>query len=512
VKWIADFVSSFMLKILPAAEIRALDAYTIKHRPIASIDLMERACRAFTKAFAGLFDNRYTVAIVCGTGNNGGDGVGIARLLNDMGYRVVVYVVRGSATPSIDFQINHDRARRNHIKLVDFDGENGGLNLDGSDVIIDAVFGSGLSRPAEGIYAKAIASINLAAKPTVAVDIPSGLMTDGLSKEPIVKASYTISFQLPKLAFLLPESHRFVGYWSCVDIGLDKSFIKRATVRHFLIRPKDARKWLRPRSIFDHKGTFGHALIIAGSAGKIGAAVLSGRAAMRAGVGLLTVHVPSCGYGILQTALPEAMVSVDANEAVFSAVPDISKYTAVGIGPGLGVDDKTARALGDILPYFDKPIVIDADALNILASERELLHMVPRNSIITPHPGEFRRLVGSWSDDFEKLEKLRDLARRLTTYVVLKGAYTTICSPDGTIYFNSTGNPGMATGGSGDVLTGVITALLAQGYDSLTASLLGVYVHGLAGDLALPDRGMKGMIASDIVETLPAAFRHLENA
>jgi NAD(P)H-hydrate epimerase len=206
------------------------------------------------------------------------------------------------------------------------------------------------------------------------------------------------------------------------------------------------------------------------------------------------------------------MVSVDANEAVFSAVPDISKYTAVGIGPGLGVDDKTARALGDILPYFDKPIVIDADALNILASERELLHMVPRNSIITPHPGEFRRLVGSWSDDFEKLEKLRDLARRLTTYVVLKGAYTTICSPDGTIYFNSTGNPGMATGGSGDVLTGVITALLAQGYDSLTASLLGVYVHGLAGDLALPDRGMKGMIASDIVETLPAAFRHLENA
>ncbi len=375
-----------------------------------------------------------------------------------------------------------------------------------TDVLVDAVFGSGLSRPVEGIYQWIIDAMNAAPVRRVSVDIPSGLMADQASKGSVFQADYTVSFQLPKVSFFLPEYYKFVGEWILVDIGLHQGFINNSDTQYYCITPKGSRKILKRRSRFDHKGTYGHALIIAGSLGKIGAAVLSARAAVRAGLGLLTVHIPRCGNVILQTSVPEAMASLDRSEDVLTSPPAIDRYSTIGIGPGLGKASDTAKALKSILHNFKKPMVIDADALNILAENRELLSLIPEGSILTPHPKEFERLAGTWEDDFQRLGKLRELASRLKCVVVLKGAFTSITDCGGTVYFNVTGNPGMATGGTGDVLTGILTGLLAQHYTSLDAALLGTYLHGLSGDLAILEKGMNSLIASDIIDFLPAAF------
>jgi len=498
-----------MLKILPAKQIKDLDAYTIEHGSIASIDLMERACRAFVNWFVEHFDDRRTIGIVCGTGNNGGDGLGIARMLKGLGYSVKVWVVKGSVLESIDFKINLDRARKDKIEIVELVHESDERLFGDRHVLIDAVFGSGLTRPAEGIYAKVITCINKMEAQRVAIDIPSGLMADSPSTDPVVKADYTVSFQLPKLSFFLPQYHSFVGEWTLVDIGLNKDFIKGAETSHFYITQKDPRKILKRRSKFDHKGDYGHALLIAGSFGKMGAAILASRAALRSGLGLLTVHIPRCGYSILQTCVPEAMVSVDKHEEFLSREPGLDNYSTIGIGPGLGMSTETVKAYRNILQNFRKPMVIDADGLNILAENRELLHLIPEGSILTPHPKEFERLVGKWQNDFERLEKQKQLAAQLKSVIVVKGAYSSVASPDGKVYFNSTGNPGMATGGTGDVLTGILTGLMAQHYDPLQAAQLGVYLHGLAGDLAISEKGMNSLIASDIIDYLASAFLRL---
>jgi ADP-dependent NAD(P)H-hydrate dehydratase / NAD(P)H-hydrate epimerase len=301
-----------------------------------------------------------------------------------------------------------------------------------------------------------------------------------------------------------------VGEWTVVDIGLDKSFIKRSLTTDFMLSRKGVRKLLKTRSRFDHKGTFGHALLIAGSLGKMGAAVLSAKAALRAGVGLLTIHAPKCGYTVLQTGVPEAMMSSDVDDEVFTTTPNLESYNSLGVGPGLGRNDKTVKALKDVMSKFGKPMVIDADALNILSANREMLHLVAPGSILTPHPKEFERLAGAWSNDFMRLEKQKTLARELNSVVVLKGAYTSIVSPDGRVFFNGTGNPGMATGGTGDVLTGILTGLLAQ-YSAMDAAVLGVHLHGLAGDLGVVDLGQESLVAGDLIQYLPAAFRQLRH-
>jgi hydroxyethylthiazole kinase-like uncharacterized protein yjeF len=497
-----------MLKILSSRQIRELDAYTIKNEPVRSIDLMERASRAFVTWFTARVDATEKIGIVCGTGNNGGDGLAIARMLNDWGYHISVWIVRGPVSESPDFTENLQRVQGQlHIQEIVTESDQG--LFQGCDVMIDAIFGSGLSRPAEGIYAQAIRCINQTDALRIAVDIPSGLMADGPSSGDIIRAHYTVSFQVPKLAFFLPASYPFTGEWTLVDIGLSKSFIKNAETSYQQTTRKAICRMLKRRSRFDHKGTHGHALLISGSFGKMGAAVLASRAALRAGTGLLTVHIPAKGYNIIQTAVPEAMAQVDANENFFSESPEIEKYNTIGIGPGLGQDKLTVKALAKTLEQFRKPVVLDADALNILGSNREMFHLVPEGSILTPHPKEFERLTGNWKDDFERLDKQKQLARSLKSVIVVKGAYTTIASPEGAVYFNATGNPGMATGGTGDVLTGILTALLAQSYSALDAALTGVFVHGLAGDLIVQERGMHGLIASDVVEFLPEAFRKL---
>jgi ADP-dependent NAD(P)H-hydrate dehydratase / NAD(P)H-hydrate epimerase len=495
-----------MLKILPTGTIKALDAYTIEQSSIASIDLMERACRAFVSWFVEHFNDQHAIGIVCGTGNNGGDGLGIARLLNDHGYTVKVWVVKGTVSESIDFTINLDRARKSRIEILEVTDESDERYFADRDVLIDALFGSGLTRPVSGTYGRVIECMNKVDAIRVAVDIPSGLMADSPSVGPVVKADFTVTFQLPKLAFLFPENHSVVGEWTVVDIGLNKDFIKKADSDHYYVTSKGIRRMLKKRSKFDHKGIYGHALLVAGSKGKMGAAILAAGAALRSGLGLLSVHVPKCGYQIIQTAVPEAMASVDEHEEHLTSEIDLKSFTTIGIGPGLGTSTETARAFGAILKNFGKPMVIDADGLNMLGQDRELLRLVPQGSILTPHPKEFERMVGKWQNDFERMEMQKKLAVQLKSAVVLKGANSAIASPEGKVCFNSTGNPGMAKGGSGDVLTGILTGLMAQGYDCFQAAQLGVYLHGLAADLAVPEFGIHSLIASDLIDFLPSAF------
>ena len=503
---IAKLISN--MRILNTTQIRELDAHTIRNEPIGSIDLMERASRAFCDWFTIRIDATKKVGIVCGTGNNGGDGLAIARMLYEWGYTVKVWIVRGGVSESGDFKTNETRLP-SQIEKQDILNATEKIAFERCEVLVDAVFGSGLSRAPSGLYARVIDAINDVQALKIAVDIPSGLMADSPSSPPIVKADYTISFQLPKLAFMLPECYEYTGDWRLVDIGLDKGFIRNAPTPYHYTREKEVRKILRPRSKFDHKGTFGHALIIAGSYGKMGAAVLACKAALRSGVGLLSVHTPQRGYGIIQTSVPEAMAVVDADTSLFATPPDISKYDTLGIGPGLGQDKRTAMALAQTLEKFHKPVVLDADALNLLAGNREMLKLVPQGSILTPHPKEFERLVGTWKNGFERLEMQRQLAVSLKSVIVLKGAHTSVVDEKGQVYFNSSGNPGMATGGTGDVLTGILTGLLAQKYSSCEAAVMGVFLHGLAGDIAVSELGMASLIASDLIASLPKAFVHV---
>jgi hydroxyethylthiazole kinase-like uncharacterized protein yjeF len=495
-----------MQKILNVAQIEELDAYTIKHEPIASIDLMERACKAFVNWFTNEIESSKKIEIVCGTGNNGGDGASIARLLHDSGYAVTVWVIRGSVGESNDFKINLERLQ-GKVLVNDIHADIESSIFSSCDVLIDAIFGSGLSRPVEGIYAKVIQAMNATPAARVAVDIPSGLMVDKPSTGAIVKAHHTISFQTPKLSFLLPECYAFVGNFKLVNIGLDKNYIRQLSTNYFLLEKKDIKSVIRHRSKFDHKGTFGHALLIAGSVGKMGAAVLSSKSALRSGVGLLTAHVPACGYQIIQTAVPEAMASIDESEYCFKNISNPQSFSAIGIGPGIGQDVVTVNAFRKLLEQCKRPMVIDADAINILGANRELIHLLPSGSILTPHPKEFQRLVGEWKNDFERLDKQREFALKTKCVVVVKGAHTAIATPEGKVYFNNTGNPGMATAGSGDVLTGILTGLLAQGYNSTETACMGVWIHGLAGDFAKRDFGEISLTSTDIIDHLPTSFK-----
>lgn len=491
-----------MIKILSAAQIKALDAYTIQHEPISSINLMERASNAFVNWFTERIDATRKVCVVCGTGNNGGDGLAIARLLKELNYRVQVWIVRGGVNESLDFTFNLNRLTDKKIAVHEITKTVEAAAFESCDVLIDAIFGTGLSRAPEGLYAQVINVMNEASALRVAVDLPSGLQADAPSTGLIVRADYTISFQLPKLAFLLPQYASVVGEWTTVDIRLNKEFIRSAVTPYAITTSKDCKQIIKPRTSFQHKGNFGHALLIAGSLGKTGAAVLAARAALRSGVGLLTVHIPKSSNVILQTAVPEAMTDLDAHDAFTTYCSSIDQYHTIGVGPGIGQQPETINALAKVLTQFEKPMVLDADALNILASHRELLPVVPKGSILTPHSKEFERLVGTWTSDFQRLEKQQELAAKLKCVVLVKGAYTAIASPEGNIYFNSTGNPGMATGGSGDVLTGILTGLLAQGYSSMDAARLGVFLHGKAGDAAARAKGMTALIASDIIDEL----------
>jgi len=499
------------MKILTAGQIREADKYTIEHEPIASIDLMERAAGACTSWVTEHFPKETGVAVICGMGNNGGDGLAIARQLYDKGYSVEVFIVSLFSRASEDFLANKKRLESIQVKEI---AKADALNFpaDSRMVIIDAILGSGLSKPMDGELAEVIQKINSLHGSVISIDMPSGLAMEdntGFDRKNIIKASVTLTFETPKLSFLFADNAENVGEFYVLDIGIDKKFLAGQKSSVNWVMPDMASSFLRPRARFSHKGTYGHALLVAGSYGKMGAAILGAKSCLRSGAGVLTTHIPKCGYQIMQTSVPEAMVSADVEEQVFSGIRDISKFNAIGIGPGIGISEKTAKGLKLLIQQASIHMVFDADALNILSENKTWLSFLSRGSILTPHPGEFARLAGKSSGGWEAYNMQREFAIKYGVIVVLKGAYTSIAMPGGEVYFNSTGNPGMATAGSGDTLTGIILGLLAQGYSPQQAAILGVYIHGLAGDIAAGEWGENALIAEDITNCLGRAFQQI---
>lgn len=515
----AQYSHLYLVKVLNAEQVRAADAQTIKNEPILSIDLMERAATRFTQSFWALVacgklpkPSKCKVLVLCGMGNNGGDGLVVARLLKQEGVMPTVWVAHHTEQGSPDYQTNLQRLIDVGIQPVFMKEE---WPVIEADILIDALFGSGLVRPIGGWLAKLVMAVNKSAAAVVAVDMPSGLFSEDNRQNEhkhIICADHTLTFQVPKLALLLPENHVFVGEWQTIPIGLDEEFIASLETGFTLIDKELLRPLLRPRPRVAHKGSFGHALLLAGSKGKIGAAVLATRACVRSGVGLCTVHTPVCGLDVLQTAVPAAMCSVDEEEEFISAPPDLAAYQTVGAGPGLGQDQQTANALKLLIQNTQVPMVIDADALNILAENPTWMAFLPKSSILTPHPKEFERMAGSFDSDLDRLEGAREMARKNALVIVLKSAYTSVCTPDGKVYFNNRGNSGMATGGSGDVLTGLITGLVAQGYPPEQAAILGVFWHGTAGDVAARHLGEPSMTAMDLVQYMGHAWIELTSS
>lgn len=492
-----------MKKIISALQTRATDEYTISNEPILSIDLMERAAMAFVKVFEGLTPLSSVVHIVCGTGNNGGDGLAIARILNQQGYRVRVSIVRYSNQMSPNCQMNLNRLDKQEVAII-----NEALDFTvQEDVVIDAIFGSGLNRPADGLAGQVIEKINASDVKVISIDIPSGIFPDKVSlRGQVIQAYHTITFQRPKLTFLIPETGKYVGEFSVVDIGLNEKFIQSQNSDYEMIEADDIRKFLPKRAKFQHKGDFGRVQVFAGSLGKIGAALLCSSAVLRTGAGLLTVHVPRCGYEILQSGLPEAMLTVDGQSELISDGVILRDTNAFCVGPGIGRAALTTKWLEGFLRSVEVPLVLDADALNIIANDQSLLDLLPKYSILTPHVGEFHRLFGHCKDGLERIELMKSVALTKNLVIVLKGAHTAIALPNGEVIFNSTGNVGMATGGSGDVLSGVIAGLLAQGLTSEAAAMAGVFLHGMAGDLAEKNLGKMSLMASDLLVELPKAI------
>lgn len=500
------------MKIFSAAQLYEADKTTVEKQKITSADLMERAgTQIFQWLHQRLNGAPVPIHIFCGIGDNGGDGLVVGRLLIEHGYNVIVYVVNCSDKRSKNFLLNYDKIKnvtKNWPLLMK--GEDDFPEINSEDIIVDAIFGIGLNRCPGGWVKKLIQYLNESKAFKLAVDIPSGLYSNAPleDKEAVLKANHTLTFQAPKLAFFLPETAVFAPSFDVLDIGLDLEFLHNAEPLAQLISKPEAQRFYQAREKFGHKGTYGHALIVAGSYGKMGAAVLSTTAAFRIGAGMVTAFVPKCGYNILQTAIPEAMVITDNEEAFLSDISFDFEPSAIGVGMGIGKNKATVEALKKLFTDSEIPFVIDADALNNISENKDLLKLLPKNSVLTPHPGELKRLIGEWKNDYDKFEKVKKFSEKHEVVVVIKGAYTITVYGD-KLYINTTGNPGMATAGSGDSLSGVITGLLSQGYDPLLASVFGVYMHGMAGDIASEQMGFEAVMAGDIIDNLGEAYLDL---
>ena len=503
------------MKIFTSAQIHELDKYTIENEPISSLDLMERAAKTLVQAVTKLYPPSTPVVVFAGPGNNGGDALAMARMLAEKDYQVIAYLFNISSNLSPDCAANKTRLHdcKNVKEFIEVVDEFEPPRLEQGMLIIDGLFGSGLNKPLAGGFASLVKYINSSPAQIVSIDVPSGLMTEDNSynvRANIIRATMTLTLQLPKLAFLFAENQTFIGKLRILDIRLSQEGINKTDTAYTFVEEDQVRKLLLERPAHAHKGQMGNALLIAGSYGMAGAAILATRACLRSGVGKVTVNTPKRNIPILQTAVPEAVVQLTNEETIFAEAMDTEDFDAMGIGPGIGQSEQTAVALVAQIRRTQCPCVADADALNILGNRRAWLQQLPQGIILTPHPKEFDRLEGHCADSYERLTKARNLAQRLKGFIILKGHHTAICLPDGNVLFNATGNAGMATAGSGDVLTGIITGLLARGYKQQDACILGVYLHGLAGDLAANDLGEESLMASDIIQYIPRAFKRLQ--
>lgn len=503
------------MKIFTGAQIKELDKYTIEHEPIKSADLMERAAKAITHAIMKAWGADTPVIVFAGPGNNGGDALAVARMLAENGYGTTAYLFNIGNKLSADCMTNKKRLEDNKkIKtFIEVTNEFDPPRLERGTLVIDGLFGSGLNKPLAGGFASLVKYINQSPAQVVSIDIPSGLMSEDNTysvRANIIKADMTLTLQQKKLSFMFPENQQFIGKLQILDIGLSREGIKNIPATYSIIENDDITPRMLHRDSFAHKGNMGSALLIAGCYGMAGAAILSAKACLRSGAGKVTVGTPKRNNDILQIAVPEAIIHHDKDERCFTEPVDVDEFDALGVGPGLGQNENSAIALITQIRKTQVPIVLDADALNILASHRAWLQQLPKGIIMTPHPKEFERLAGThYGDSYERLAKAQSMAQQLQAYIILKGHNSALCLPDGNVIFNSTGNAGMATAGSGDVLTGIITGLLARGYKQADACITGMYLHGLAGDIAAKAKGMESLTAGDIIENIPQAFAFL---
>jgi len=503
------------MKLFTRNQIQELDTYTIEHEPIKAVDLMERAAKAITRVITERWDQRMKVVVFAGPGNNGGDALAVARLLSEQGYGTSVYLFNIHDKLSDECAANKQRLlnQKRVSSFMEITTNFDPPTLDSDTLIVDGLFGVGLNKPLAGGFASLVKYINQSPAKVVSIDMPSGLMTEDNTynvRANIVKADLTLTIGNKKLSMMLADNQPHLGELQVLDIRLSKEYIEKTETQYSVLEAADLRALLRGRDDFAHKGQMGNALLIAGSYGMAGAGILAARACLRAGAGRLAVRVPKRNYGIMQVSVPEAVLLIDHEETYFANPVDTEDFDAVGIGPGLGTQENTAIAIISQLRRTQCPVVIDADALNILSNHRAWLMQLPKGIIMTPHPKELDRLTGNVSNGcYERLSKAQELAEKIQGYVLLKGHNSALCMPGGKTIFNSTGNAGMATAGCGDVLTGIITALCARGYKQQEACMLGMYLHGLAGDLAANKLGQESLTASDVIDFLPQAFKEL---
>ncbi|NLP57531.1 NAD(P)H-hydrate dehydratase [Lutibacter sp. B1] len=496
--------------ILSPKQISLADKATIENNNIASIDLMEHAATlCFQWLHNRLQGQKIKIHIFCGIGNNGGDGLVMARLLYQHDYNVQCNVVNFSEKRTEEFLTNYNRLKELGEWPNVITNKEEFPEVAYGDIVVDAIFGNGLTRKPEGFTKELIQYLNNTEAFILSIDFPSGLFGDKtvVDTDSVIKSNHILTFQSPKLAFLLPENKQYVNTWEVIDIGLDANFINSLEPENHLVTKNEILDIYQPRNKWSHKGTYGHSLIIGGSFGKIGAVTLATKGALKIGSGLVSTYLPKCGYDILQISVPEAMVEVDDDTALeyFNIK---TKATVIGVGPGMGIAEKTALGFENFIKENKLPLVIDADAINLLSQNLDLIKYLPKNSILTPHPKELERLLGTWKNDYDKIEKATNFSKENDVIIVIKGANTLIIDGDYK-YFNSTGNPALATGGSGDVLTGIITGLIAQGYKPKNAAILGVYLHGKTADIAIQETGYETFTASSILEYLPDAILDL---
>lgn len=518
------------MKILKSSEMKEIDRASIEEFGIPGPVLMENAGLQVTWALTGRYPEPAAekIVIVAGRGNNGGDGLVAARHLLNAGASPKVLLLASRADVKGDAAVNLAIAEKlgiavNEIRSAEEWGRRR-AELRQATVIVDALFGTGLAKPLEGLYAKAVEDINKAPGFTISVDIPSGLSSDTFEViGPCVKADLTVTFAAPKIAHVFPPAEEFVGDLLVTDISVPPSLLAKPGLKLELIEAESVEPFFAPRPRDTHKGDYGHLLVVSGSLGKTGAAALAGRAALKSGAGLVTVATPlSCLPAVARSMMelmtepleetPTRSISVDA---LSRALELMKGKDALLLGPGLSTHPSTAEFVRLFIPEIKVPAVIDADALNIISGDPEILDMascLEAPVVFTPHPGEFARLAGRPIADVLKfrLEMAPAFAEKYGVILVLKGYRTLVAAPDGRVFVNATGNPGMATGGSGDVLSGIIAGGLMQNKDALGAVIAAVYAHGLSGDHAAGRLSEKAMTAGDILRFLPEALKELE--
>lgn len=504
------------MKILSAAQLKMVDVLTIERQHISSIDLMERVAKICAERICSQYTANFPVVVFCGMGNNGGDGLAISRLLSEQNRMVQVIVVQHTEHFSEDAQINFDRlpeVLKTSLITIREENDIHQLQLKENTLVIDALLGTGTNKPMTGILKAVVLSINNSPCTVVSIDVPSGLMIDSSSaivQDGCIQADVVLSLQLPKLAYLLPENKAIVPAFECIDIKLDQQALLEQQTPYYFAEQQDIAALLEPRNTFSHKGTYGHALLLAGSNGTSGAAVIAAEACLRSGAGLLTVHSTKQTIDALSYRLPEAMTQTDVHASFITLCDNLSSYRAIGFGPGVGTATETQQLLKSVIQRFQGKLIIDADGLNILSENKTWLEFLPKNTILTPHPKEFERLAGPSNTHFDRLQKARTFAARYACILILKDTYTHICMPDGSVVFNSTGNPGLAKGGSGDCLTGIILGLLTRGYTPPKAALIGTFIHGFAADRCSETMSQESILITDVIQQIPFAFKQLE--